>query len=114
MKHTPGPWFATLYGRGWGIESQGAPERNYHIPLLIASLVPRESCSTDDYIPEEKRRANAHLMAESPAMLKALVRVEQTIRNVIAGSILSPDYKTILENELANIRAAIAKAEGET
>ena len=44
-------------------------------------------------------------------LIEALKRAEQTVRNVAAGAVLSPDYRLILENEAANLRIDIAKAE---
>ena len=54
---------------------------------------------------------NAHLIAAAPVMLKGLRRAEQTVRNL--ASELEGDAKQIAENEAANLRDDIAKAEGD-
>lgn len=63
----------------------------------------------------EARRVYArHLLNEAaPLLLKACERAEQTIRNLGYG-FLSGDGQCVALNEARNLRAAIAKAKGES
>ena len=55
----------------------------------------------------------ADLVAERDALRAALARAEQTLRNLAHG-FLDAEANVIAHNEAANIRAALAKAEGES
>jgi len=98
MTHTPGPWKVL----GGTVIIAGPSDK------MIAST-PEENAKLSFY----ETRANANLIAAAPDMLKGLRRAEQTIRNLASG-FLEGDAKQIAENEAANLRDDIDKAEPES
>ena len=94
MTHTPGPW-KVLGGT-----------------VIIAGPSDKMIASTPQ-LSFYETRANANLIAAAPDMLKGLRRAEQTIRNLASG-FLEGDAKQIAENEAANLRDDIDKAEPES
>ena len=94
MTHTPGPWKAIT----------GGADAKVVCPDGRSFLI-------GDIIYHDENKANANLIAAAPVMLKGLKRAEQTVRNL--ASELEGDAKQIAENEAANLRDDIAKAEGD-
>lgn len=113
-KHTPGPWYADAYGDdcdGIGVCAKGKG---------IVADVDSDYCDTDEM------HANAHLIAAAPDLLEAL----KAIRGIAASSAKVSHFMDGLPEEitgrpnprrdtataedtlLAQIDAAIAKAEG--
>ena len=62
---------------------------------------------------EAARALIVDLVAERDELRAALARAEQTLRN-LANGFLDVEANTIAQNEAANIRAAIAKARGQS
>ena len=62
---------------------------------------------------EAARALIVDLVAERDELRAALARAEQTLRN-LANGFLDAEANTIAQNEAANIRAAIAKAGGQS
>jgi len=99
MTHTPAPWKVI---ETWRFDHAG----NQRDALVIVN-----DDSNADVLSGTNAEANAHLIAAAPVMLKGLRRAEQTVRNL--ASELEGDAKQIAENEAANLRDDIAKAEGD-
>lgn len=100
-KHTPGPWKASKpYGLAhWNISVGQLCLAN--VPNFIGSAVTMEH--------DGEGESNARLIASAPELLAAL----KNAGNVLAG-LATGDLKEIRADSpaLAQIRAAIAKAEG--
>ena len=110
-KHTPGPWVAQV--------------RNTIIPdCITADITPNgdeyrgdvarlQSCEHIDGITQDEMRANAHLIAAAPDLLEALEEVLDGLGFLSGGDHELEGYG-IDEARGAEIRAAIAKAKGQT
>jgi hypothetical protein len=110
-KHTPGPWVrGTTSGGALGVWQAGSPADSPEICIVASS-------------PSERDWNNARLLAAAPDLLDALrallawsedaeVKIDgewgsgRTLGDIAADGDLS--------DEIANARAAIAKARGET
>ena len=104
-KHTSGPWFA---GRAhFGLSGD-------YTPLVRAGDTARVLClmnlsgAYNGYAGKEQAEADARLMAASPDMLPALRKAE----SFIAG-FEGDELQEGIDEMLSEIRAAIAKAEGQ-
>lgn len=83
-QHTPGPWKADKWATGWTVS---APDSHYSVCHL-------EGCNNAD--------ANARLIAAAPELLAAC--------KMVVERVLESDQVTL--EELDQVKAAIAKAEG--
>jgi hypothetical protein len=100
-KHTPGPW---------SLRSAGSQARDYAI--VTAAALDRPSSgrlATVHYRDGYDIRANADLIAASPALLAALINAREVIRTW-HGNIAWAEYQR--SPEMAGINAAIAAATG--
>lgn len=97
--HTPGPWEAVTFDDEYGHVIIG-PSGDERIAVVNGNVSADEA------------DANACLIAAAPALLAAL---ESFVVNVDAGSlIINPEDRRETEWDVANARAAIRQARGET
>ncbi len=87
-KHTPGPWRV---------------ETGY--PSVSSRQAPDLALCNDQAIPMSERLANARLIAAAPCLLAAL--------QAVVAWMDAPDESAFSDEQLAQARAAIAKATGE-
>ncbi len=97
-KHTPGPWVITEGGDGQGdcVSIDSAPQGN-----IVASLS-LTGCKQVD----AQTIADARLIAAAPLMLLALEQARNWIKEAME------DFHLESDGTLEEVRAAIAKAEG--
>lgn len=102
-KHTPGPWTGYPANISPNIEADGK---------CIAQVNPHNGDS------EERRTANARIIAAAPELLEALKSIVfyyKTLRGKVCLRDGYPDPAAIIENmdhKIAQLEAVIAKAEG--
>lgn len=100
MKHTSGPWFVN---GPWNIQADTHTE----IPVITAHITPLRNGSLHE------REANARLIAAAPELLSALTDIERKLTR--SGFGLRVDgLHDDADGTLKILRAAIAKATGET
>ena len=100
MGHTPGPWKAGIDNCGGGLNIVDASGRR------IAHTAEHRGADGTVILTEEARD-NARLIAEAPAMLAALKRVENHLWNT------SGQGRDMVEPQLAeDVRSIIARIEG--
>jgi hypothetical protein len=105
-KHTPGPWnyhvWGTNSGKHFGIET--ADHRHG-----ICGVSPNGNAST--LLTIEQHEANARLIAAAPELLAAC---QSGLDGLLAAFPHAPRIPDILHPIINQVRAAIAKATGET
>lgn len=114
-KHTPGPWKAfNTFGQDI------YPEYDSEAMLHIAELCPEGTENGDCSITYEEAKANAHLIAAAPEMLKALEQSTLTLvllkNQVVTSCKKDPRWEGMDEEIQKYIdanRNAIALARGE-
>ena len=87
LKHTPGPWYSGKY--------------------IDRVTLSEESDGSDSicHVYQPSQRANARLIAASPELLAACVRVSDAIDDYLQGG-----QKTVLIDAYKQVSAAISKA----
>ena len=98
-KHTPGPWQAMLSGN---VVYEWTPPGGRSISCKIVARTTNHNAA-----PDTEEAANARLIAAAPELLEALKLAEERIVELSAWAKIEAEGQTIAE-----IRAAIAKAEG--
>lgn len=104
--HTPGPW-------RWDTDFKGL--YNMDIPETVLDFEPWEGMSLEYHVDQDRREANANLIAAAPDLLEALIAIEAAYSQVTnwehAGS---TDRNPKLTSPVAiAARKAIARAKGE-
>ena len=92
-KHTPGPW--------WSTPSAAVLCGNPDDPEIVADCAPTDLMAVQD---DERKVANARLIAAAPELLEALERVAYEFQSYMSDS--------EQRHTLDDVRAAIAKAKG--
>jgi hypothetical protein len=106
IEHTPGPWELIWEDGKYGVIGATTDKKL----VAIVGNNPHDGRN-------EIRKANAQLIAAAPELLDALTKAQQTIENAVMAGCDDPEtMEYALEHHatLINIRAAIAKAKGET
>lgn len=75
-KHTPGPWELTEHEDSPEYIVCGGPEEKYVCTVRVHQI-PREMGLYD----EPERKANAKLIAAAPDLLKALIMIDECLRD---------------------------------
>lgn len=104
MKHTPGPWRVVTDSRGF---PQHVVAETYETTCSFLTSVKR-------YCGYEAIDANARLIAAAPELLDELKAVEAHLHAFVEAIEYGGGSASKSADRLASVRAAIAKATGET
>jgi len=113
MKHTPGPWM--LFHLPFMDTDGGIDLKGNNGNTLIANFPTLEKVEGVAAIPSEEDAANLILISESPALLDALVELEQAARSreaTMGDPIDLINCKARLARAIENARATISRATG--
>lgn len=100
MTYTPGPWVQP-HGSDVCVCAGDNPTRPGRILFVL-----RHPLGTTDHLPDEELAANTTLVVAAPDMLNALIRAKVMLQ------IVKDDGMFECANTLAQVKEAIAKAEG--
>lgn len=92
IQHTPGPWAVDKAGFIYSLETAG----------LIAEIYTKHWT-----ILEDERRANAHLIAATPGMLKALLAIQARLNGVWDAPALV-GYGALMHDASVDIRRIVS------
>jgi len=101
-------------GQVWAIEEFNVGTRHEHYKLSGPwpdQVIPRSLALEFKHLAEDNKKLQAQESA-APDMLAALKTSERVISDMIADCDFTPEGLAETENDLRNIRAAIAKAGG--
>lgn len=94
IEHTPGPWHRNIKPAS-------------HYPVVFAGRNTHVAMVVSNGLPEDEVEANIALVTAAPELLAALILAEEFVTRH------TEDWYVSGQNDLAVIRAAIAKAKGE-
>ena len=105
-KHTPGPWMVCPELSAFEIRSESPKART---KLGDTHVIASATFSDNAPISADEFAANAKLIAAAPEMAEALNRAMETLCE-IERALLIGETRTVVENGISNLRAALAKA----
>ncbi len=111
-QHTPGPWTLTQTKHETIVDSWHIHIGEHQIPVFPYKRIYSDDRTQSGLVIDDEHMANARLIAAAPDLLETLSKTLKRIEEALAYGYLPAETEQELETQAAEIRAAIAKANG--